>query len=144
VTIGVKCHALIGRIGGRCTEVRRSNITTPSVTLFVTIISVTRNEEAGVERRITDQQLVGVSAVHGSHATPQSMSASSLPIVTCGRNGRLGTSFEVHLVSSLVINEDDFSELKQVGKEKRLVCSLVLTWALQSVFCGKGSALRKN
>ena len=80
--------------------------------MLVTIISVTRNEEAGVERRITDQQLVGVTAAHGSKTFPQSIGASVLPIVSCGLNRLVGFSFEVGFVSSLMINEDNFCELK--------------------------------
>ena len=47
-----------------------------------------------------------------SHAVPQSISTSSLPIVSCGRYGQVGLSFEVGLVSSMVINEDDFCKLR--------------------------------
>ena len=128
MAIGVECHAFVVGTGGRRTEVRRGSIATPIVTLFVTITSVTRNKETGVERSITDQQLVGESAVHGSHAIPQSISASSLAIVTSGLYGHVGTSLKVGLVSSLVINEDDFSELKQVEKEKRGDSSLNLVY----------------
>ena len=114
MAIGVEGHAPVTRTGGRCTEVRRSSIITPIVTLLVTITivitSVTGNEEAGVERSIADQQLVGVRAVR-SHTVPQSISISSLPIVTSGRYVHLGATFEAGLVSSLVINEDDFREL---------------------------------
>ena len=46
MSIGVEGHALKGRIGGRCTEVRRFCIITPIVTLLVAIINVTRNEKA--------------------------------------------------------------------------------------------------
>ena len=48
VTVGVEGHALVSRTGGRCTEVRRTCITTPMVTLLVTL-SVTGDEEARVE-----------------------------------------------------------------------------------------------
>ena len=117
MSVGVESHALVSRIGGGCTEIRRSCITTPTGTLFVTIIvivtSVTGDEEARVERSVADQQLVGVSAVHGSHTVPQSISISSLSVVTSGRYGHLGATFEVGLVSSLVINEDDFCKLKK-------------------------------
>jgi len=83
------------------------------VTPLETFISITSNEKAGVEPIVTDQQLVGVSTTHGSHAIPQSISASSLLIVSSGRYGHLGTSFKVGLTSSLVVNEDYFCELKQ-------------------------------
>ena len=117
MSVGVEGHALVTRTGGRCTEIRRSYITTPTATLLVTITiaitSVTGNEEAGVERSIADQQLVGVNAVHGSHTVPQSISATNLSIVASRRYGHLGATFEVGLVSSLVINEDDFCKLKR-------------------------------
>jgi len=107
-TVGVEGHALVRRTGGCCTEVRRFSITAPMVTPLVTISSVTRNEKAGVERMITDQELVGVSAIHGSHAIPQSISTGSLSIVQLGDHGQVRLSFKVGLVSSLVINEDNF------------------------------------
>ena len=112
MAVGVESHALVRRTGGRCTEVRRSCITTPIVTLLITIARVTGNKEAGVERSIADQQLVGESAAR-SHTVPQSIGIGTLSIVTSGRYGYLGATFEVGLVSSLVINEDDFCELKQ-------------------------------
>ena len=118
VPIGVEGHAFLRRRGGCCTEVRRFGIMTPTVTLLVTITRVTGNEEAGVEPIFTDQQLLGVSATHGAHAVPQSISASLLPIVTSGRYGHLSTSIEVSLVSRLVINEDYFSELKRKKSDK--------------------------
>ena len=54
VTVSVEGHALVIRIGGRCTKVRRFCIPTPIATLLVTISRVTGNEEAGVERMIAD------------------------------------------------------------------------------------------
>ena len=49
-TVGVEGHALVTGTAGRCTEVRRTCITTPMVTLLVTITiiitSVTGDEEA--------------------------------------------------------------------------------------------------
>ena len=68
VPISVESHAFVSRISGRCTEVWRFSITTPTVILLVAI-GVTRNEESRVKRMITDQQLVGVSFVC-SHAVP--------------------------------------------------------------------------
>ena len=68
VPINVESHAFVTGTGGRCTEVWRFSITTPTVTLLVAI-GVTRNEESRVKRMITDQQLVGVSFVC-SHAVP--------------------------------------------------------------------------
>ena len=118
-TIGVKGHATVIHNGGRCTEVRRDGITAPMGTLLVTIITrEPGHEEPGVERGMTDQQLIRVSIVDCSHTVPQSIGISVLPIVICGRYGLpgfkgpgLGLSREVGLVSSLVINEDDFCEL---------------------------------
>ena len=118
-TVGVEGHALVSRTGGCCTEVRWFSITAPLDTPLVAIISVTRNEKARVERMITDQELVGVSITHGSHAIPQSVSTGSLSIVQLGNHGQVRLSFKVGLVSSLVINEDNFWELKTVHKEKK-------------------------
>ena len=112
MTIDVEGHALVSRMGGRCTEIRRGFITAPIGTRLVTITRESGNEEAGVERMITDQQLVGVSVVCGSQTVPQSISTCSIPIVTCGRYGLVGLSLEVSLASRLVINEDYFCELK--------------------------------
>ena len=98
-------------------------ITTPRSTLLVTATRVTRNEEARVERRVADKQLVGVSVVC-THTVPQSIGASSLPIVPSGRYGLVDSSLEVGLVSSLVIDEEDFCELikrKHIYIYKRLV-----------------------
>ena len=63
---------------------------------------------------IADQQLVGVSAAHVPHTVPQSILASTIPIVTSGRYIHLGAAFEIGLGSSLVINEDDFCELETI------------------------------
>lgn len=65
-------------------KVRRIIIPTPIVTMLVTVISVTGNEEARVERVITDQQLVGVSVVC-SKTVPQSIGTNKIPIVNSGR-----------------------------------------------------------
>jgi len=56
---------------------------------------------------IANQQLVGVSIVY-SYTNPQSICAPSIQPSTRGRYRRLVISFEVLLVSSLVVNEDDF------------------------------------
>ena len=69
---------------------------------------------------ITDQQLVGVTAVHGSKTVPQSIGASMVPIVSCGLYRLVVFSFEVGLVSSLVINEDYLCELQQLRRKKSL------------------------
>ena len=89
------------------------------VTVLVTI-SVTRNKESRVERSVADQQLVVIIAIHGSHTFPPSVGASSLPIVSCGRYRLNGFSFKIGLVSSFVINENDFCKLIR-WKEIKLV-----------------------
>ena len=58
MTIGVEGHTSVTRMGRRCTEVGRGFITTPAVTILITVVCETRNEEAGIEGMITDQQLV--------------------------------------------------------------------------------------
>ena len=70
VTVAVESHAFVPGIGGRCTEVWRLGITTPTVALLVTTASVTGDEEAAVERSIADQKLVRVSTAHGPHTVP--------------------------------------------------------------------------
>ena len=55
VTVGVKGHAPVRRMGRRCTEVGRGCITTPVVTFLVTITRETGNKKARIERVITDQ-----------------------------------------------------------------------------------------
>ena len=79
--------------------------------MLVTVTSVTGNEKACVERMIADQQLIGVSAVHGSETVPQTIGISLIPVVTSGRYGHLSAPFKVGFISSLVVNEDDFCEL---------------------------------
>ena len=66
---------------------------------------------------ITDQQLVRVTTIHGSKAFPQSISTSLLPIVTNSFDGQVSFPFEVSLISSLVINENNLGELKQRKKQ---------------------------
>jgi len=90
----------------------RVSITTPRITLLVTVTRVTRNEEASVERSIADQQLVEVR-VACTNTIPQSIGISSLPIVNSGRYGLVESSLEVGLASSLVINKNNFCKLKQ-------------------------------
>ena len=82
------------------------------VTILVTIRSVTRNKEASVEGSVTDQQLVEVSAVHGSKPVPQSITASTFPIIIYSLHRHIGFSFEVGFVSSLMVNKEDFLELQ--------------------------------
>ena len=62
MTIFIEGHTLVPTIFGGCTEVTRSSIITPRVTMLVTM-SVTGNEEARKERMITDKQLVEVVRV---------------------------------------------------------------------------------
>ena len=116
MTIGVKCYAAKIRTICRCTKIRRDSIiapisTTLSVRPLVTRTRVPGNKEAGVERIIADQQLIGISVVDCSHTFPQSIGTSDIPIVISGRYGLVHMSFEVGLVSSLVINEDNFCKL---------------------------------
>ena len=73
---------------------------------------------------ITDQQLVRVTTIHGSKAFPQSISTSLLPIVTNSFDGQVSFPFEVSLISSLVINENNLGELKQ--KKKKNNCYYLL------------------
>ena len=84
------------------------------MTLLVTI-RVTGNEEARVERMITDQQLVGVSVVC-SKTIPQSIATCGITIVNSGRYGLVGFPLKVNLASSLVINKDNFCELNNKSK----------------------------
>lgn len=112
MTIGVEGHSPVTGMGGRCAKVRRGCIITPSVAPLVTVTRVTRNEEAGVEPVITDQQLVIVS-IAGSNRLPQSTD-SSIPVVRSGRYGHFNPSFEVGLFSSLVINEHNFCKLTRI------------------------------
>ena len=103
-TTVVKDYTFIAGMSCRCTEVRRGAIATPRITLLVTATRVTRNEEARVERRIADKQLVGVSVVC-THTVPQSIGTSNLSIVSSGRYGLVDSTLKVGLVSSLVIDE---------------------------------------
>ena len=51
------------------------------VTLLVTV-GVAGNKKTGVERSISDQQLVRIKVIGDSKAFPQSIGVSLLPIVT--------------------------------------------------------------
>ena len=88
------------------------------VTLLVTV-GVTGNDKPGVERMVTDQQLVRITAIHGSKTFPQCIGVSLLPIVTNGPDGQLGFPPEVSFISSLVINENNLSELKRKERERK-------------------------
>ena len=88
------------------------SITTPMITLFVTVTRVTGNKEASVERSIADQQLVEVR-VDCTNTIPQSRGIRSFSIVNSGRYGLVESSLEVGLASSLVINKNNFCKLKQ-------------------------------
>ena len=112
MTRGVKCYTGVTTC---CTEVRRGEsalVSTPTVTQLVTIRCVTGNEEAGIERMIADQKLVGVSGTC-SHATPQSIDISTLPIVTSSHYGLVNLLFEIHFCTGLIIDKHNFSELKE-------------------------------
>ena len=123
VTIFVESHTIVRRIFGGCSEVRRFNITTPRVTIFVTI-SVTGNEEARKERMITHEQLVDEVCVTTcscsvrQYSVPQSISTASIPVVTSGFYCCLVTLCEESLASSLVINKHDFCELERKATAK--------------------------
>jgi len=67
---------------------------------------------------VTDQQLVRITAIHGSQAFPQCIGVSLLPIVTSGPDGQLGFPPEGSFISSLVINENNLSELKRKERER--------------------------
>ena len=118
MTIFVESHTIVRRTFGGCSEVRRFNIITPRVTIFVTI-RVTGNEEAGKERMIADEQLVvEVSVTTCSYSVrqysvPQSVSTASIPVVTNGFYWCLVKSCEVGLPSSFMINKHDFCELER-------------------------------
>ena len=88
------------------------------VTLLVTV-GVTGNDKPGVERMVTDQQLVRITAIHGSKAFPQCIGVSLLPIVTSGPDGQLGFPPEVSFISSLMINENYLRELKRKETERK-------------------------
>ena len=85
-TIGIKGHTFVKRPGRCCAEVWPFVIKTPKVTLLVTV-GVAGNKKNGVERSIADQQLIRVTAIHGSKAFPQSIGFSFLPIFTSGSDG---------------------------------------------------------
>ena len=53
VTIGIEGHTLIAALCSSCAEIRRFVITTPAVTLLVTV-SVSGNKKPSEERSITD------------------------------------------------------------------------------------------
>ena len=123
MTIFVEGHTLVPTTTGGCTEVRRFIVTTPRVTLLVTI-SVTGNEETGKERMIADEKLVDeVSVITCSYSVrqysfPQSMSTALIPVVTSGCYWCLVKSCEVGLPSSFLINKHDFCELERKATAK--------------------------
>ena len=112
--IAVESHARY--TGVSRAKVRRFIIRAPIVTVLVTFTSVTGNEEARVVRLITDQQLVVVSVVC-SKTVPQSIGTSRLSIVNSGRYGQAGSPLKVNLASSLMINKNNFCELKEKTNE---------------------------
>ena len=135
MTIGIEGHTLIAAICRSCAEIRRFEITTPVVTLLVTV-GVSGNKKPGVKRMITDQQLLRVTTIHGSKAFPQSISTSLLPIVTNSFDGQVSFPFEVSLISSLVINENNLGELKQRKKQNNC-CYLLdpIKWKQMVCWC---------
>ena len=54
VAVKVKGHACEIWTGGSGAEIGRMDITTPAVTILVTITSETRHKKSGVKRSITD------------------------------------------------------------------------------------------
>ncbi len=62
-----------------------------------------------------------------SNAVPQSVVITFIPIVRRGRYGQVSLSLEVDFSSSLVINEDDFCELKKWSEK----------WNMKSLFLQK-------
>ena len=91
---------------------------------------------------ITDQQQVRVTTIHGSKAFPQSISTSLLPIVTNSFDGQVSFPFEVSLISSLVINENNLGELKQKKKKNNccylldpIKCNQMVCWCLRNDNC---------
>ena len=72
---------------------------------------VGRNQEAPVERIITNQKLVGISRI-SAHAVPQSIGVCRFSVIEGGLNSLIVSGLEVNLLSSLVILTDDFCELK--------------------------------
>ena len=123
MTIAIEGHTLIAAMCRSCAEIRRFGITTPAVTLLVTV-GVSGNKKPGVKRMITDQQLVGVATTHSSNTCPQSEGTPRFSVVSSSCYGMIDFAFEVGLVSTLVINEDDFSELKQ-NKKKNNCCYFI-------------------
>lgn len=114
VAISVKCYTAEYRLSRRCTEVRRDTITTPRGTPLVTV-GVPGYHEAGIELfSITDQQLVRIRVVCSLHSIPQSISICNIPIVLSGRYRLVHTSLKIGLLSSLVINKDNFCKLKNI------------------------------
>ena len=72
---------------------------------------VGRNQEAPVERIITNQKLVGISRI-SPHAVPQSIGVCRFSVIEGGLNSLIVSGLEANLLSSLVILTDDFCELK--------------------------------
>ena len=134
MAIGIEGHTLIAAICSSCAEIGRFTIMTPAGTLLVTV-SVAGNKKPGVKRNITDQQLVRITTIHGSKAFPQSIGTSSLPIVTNSFDGQVSFPFEVSLISSLVINENNLSELKQKKKNNCCYSSDLIKWNQMVCWC---------
>ena len=69
------------------------------------------NQEAPVERIITNQKLVGISRI-SPHTVPQPIGVYRFSVIEGGLNSLIVSWLEVNLLSSLVILKDDLSELK--------------------------------
>ena len=138
VTVSVKGHTLVIRVCGRCAKVWRGCVSTPRIAPLVTVARVTRNEEASVEGRVTDQQLIRVSVVC-TQAVPQSISAGNIPIIASGRYRHLVSAFEGDFLSGLVIHEHYFRKLQDKSQYVCIsigqisFCRMSFSRSLQSV-----------
>ena len=113
MTFFTKCHAtlLAKWISERSVEEWRTNIGAPIGACHKTTPCVGRNQEAPVERIITNQKLVGISWI-SPHPIPQSIGVCRFSVIEGGLNSLIVSWLEVNLLSSFVILKDDFCELK--------------------------------
>ena len=113
MTFFTKCHATLLALWSneRSAEEWRTNIGAPIGASLETTPYVGRNQEAPVERIITNQKLVGISRI-SPHPVPQSIGVCRFSLIEGGLNSLIVSGLEVNLLSSLVILKDDFCELK--------------------------------
>ena len=113
LTFFTKCYAtlLAMWISERSAEEWRTNIWAPIGACHKTTPCVGRNQDALVERIITNQKLAGISRT-SPHAVPQPIGVYSFSVIEGGLNGLIVSWLEVNLLSSFVILKDDFCELK--------------------------------